>query len=104
MGRCRQVIAPSKVCGPRRHDTINDMKQNMDVPMRVIRKALRVRDIPASWAVPGDPDAPVTVVITPSATGKVLSLSSFIGAGRGVHASAREADRHIRRERDASEA
>lgn len=72
--------------------------------MRVIRKTLRLRDLPASWAVPGDPDAPVTVVITPGAAGKVRSLSSFIGAGRGVYASAREADRHIRRGRDASEA
>lgn len=80
------------------------MKPHMDVPMRVIRKTLRVRDIPASWAVPGDPDAPVTVVITPGAKASGRSLSSFIGAGRGVYASAREANRHIRRERDAWEA
>lgn len=86
------------------HDTIKDMKRRMDVPMQVVRKTLRVRDIPASWAVPGDPDAPVTVVITPGATANVRPLSTFIGAGRGVYASAREVDRHLRRERDAWEA
>lgn len=80
------------------------MKRRMDMPMQVIRKTLRVRDIPASWEVPGDPDAPVTVVITPGAAANRRFLSSFIGAGRGVFASAREVDRHIRRERDAWEA
>jgi len=87
-----------------RPDTIKDMKRRMDVTMQVIRKTLRVRDIPASWAVPGDPDATVTVVITPGAAANVRPLANFIGAGRGVFASAREADRHIRRERDAWEA
>lgn len=80
------------------------MKRRMDVPMQVIRKTLRVRDLPASWAVPGDPDAPVSVVITPGAAAAGRSLSSFIGTGRGVFASAREADLHIRQERDAWEA
>lgn len=85
------------------HDIIKDMKSRVDVPMRVIRKTLRVRDMPASWAVPGDPDAPVTVVITPGTAANGRSLLSFIEAGRGVFASAREVDRHIRRERDAWE-
>ena len=37
----------------------------------VIRKKLRARDIPRSWKVrlPGGPDAPVTVVITPTEPG-----------------------------------
>lgn len=86
------------------NDTIKNMKLGMDMAMQVIRKTLRVRDIPASWAVPGNPDAPVTVVITPGAAPDVRPLSSFIGAGRGVFASAREVNRHIRRERDAWEA
>jgi hypothetical protein len=72
--------------------------------MQVIRKQLRVRDIPQSWAVPGDPDAPVTVVITTGAATSSRSLSSFIGAGRGAFGSALEVDQHIRRERDAWEA
>lgn len=70
----------------------------------MIRKKLRARDIPPSWNVqlPDDPDALVTVVITPSggAAGE-RPLMSFIGAGRGVFKSPREADRHIRQQRDA---
>jgi hypothetical protein len=76
----------------------------MEMAMQVIRKNLRVRDMPASWAVPGDPDTPVTVVITPGAAPNLRSLSSFIGAGRGVFGSTLEVDQHIRRERDAWEA
>lgn len=78
------------------------MKTRAEMAVQVIRKRLRVRDIPASWAVPGDPDAPVTVVITPGAVRS--TLSSFIGAGRGVFGSTLEVDQHIRRERDAWEA
>ncbi|MGH6913332.1 MAG: hypothetical protein ACREH3_06455 [Geminicoccales bacterium] len=85
-------------------DTIKRMKTRMEMAMQVIRKKLRVRDMPASWAVPGDPDAPVTVVITAGAATEQRSLSSFIGAGRGVFGSTLEVDRHIRRERDAWEA
>jgi hypothetical protein len=76
------------------------MKTRMETAMHVIRKKLRVRDIPASW-VPGDPDAPVTVVITAGAVANKRSLSTFIGAGRGVFGSTLEVDQHIRRERDA---
>jgi len=69
---------------------------------QVIRKRLRARDIPGSWNVrlPGDPDAPVTVVITPGAETGRPSLTSFIGAGKGVFGSPREVDRHIRQQRN----
>jgi hypothetical protein len=68
----------------------------------VIRKKLRARDIPGSWDVrlPGDPDAPVTVVITPGAGTGRPSLQSFIGAGKGAFASPQEVDRHIRQQRN----
>jgi hypothetical protein len=85
-------------------DTIKRMKARMAMTMHVIRKKLRVRDMPASWGVPGDPDAPVTVVITAGAVTGTRPLSSFIGAGRGVFGSPLEVDQHIRRERDAWEA
>jgi hypothetical protein len=81
------------------------MKTRAEMAMQVIRKRLRVRDMPASWAVPGDSDAPVTVVITAGAAASTRSLSSFIGAGRGdVFGSPLEVDQHIRRERHAWEA
>lgn len=83
---------------------VDRMNMPTEMPMQVIRRTLRVRDIPGSWAVPGDPDAAVTVVITPCATAKARPLSSFIGTGRGVFDSAREVDQHLRRERDAWEA
>ena len=69
----------------------------------MIRKKLRARDIPRSWNVrlPGDPDAPVTVVITPGTGTGRPSLQSFIGAGKGVFASPQEVERHIRQQRDA---
>lgn len=69
----------------------------------MIRKKLRARDIPGSWNVrlPGDPDAPVTVVITPGAGADRPSLQSFIGAGKGVFGSPQEVNRHIRQQRDA---
>ena len=73
----------------------------------VIRKTVRARDIPPSWNVhlPGDPDAPVTVVIMPGSgdAGDARPLTSFLGAGRGVFGSPEEADRYIRESRDAWE-
>jgi hypothetical protein len=68
----------------------------------VIRKKLRARDIPQSWNIrlPDDPDAPVTVLITPSSGTGARSLESFIGAGQGVFKSPGEVDRHIRQQRD----
>lgn len=71
----------------------------------VIRKTVRARDIPASWnvRVPGDPDAPVTVVITAAGGAGIRPLASFVGAGQGVFGSPEEVDRHIRESRDAWE-
>ena len=73
----------------------------------IIRRTVRARDIPPSWNVPlpGDPDAPVTVVIMPgsNAADNARPLTSFIGAGKGVFGSPEEADRYIRESRDAWE-
>ena len=70
---------------------------------RIVRKNVRVRDIPAAWNVRalGTPDTPVTVTIVPSGTRPRQPLASYIGAGKGVYGSANEADAHIRSERDA---
>lgn len=72
---------------------------------RIIRRNVRLRDIPASWKVelPGEPDTPVTVVITPGSAAGGRPLSSFIGAGRGVFGSPKEVDSHLRQQRDAWE-
>jgi hypothetical protein len=72
---------------------------------RTIRKTLRVRDIPSSWnvALSGDPDAPVTVVVTPSSVAAGRPLVSYIGAGRGIYRSPAEVDEDIRHSRDAWE-
>jgi hypothetical protein len=69
----------------------------------VIRKQLRARDIPSSWDVrlPGAPDDPVTVVITSGAGARGRSLTSIIGAGKGIFRSPQEVDRHVRQQRDA---
>lgn len=74
-------------------------------PARAIRKTLRVRDIPPSWNVElsGDPDAPVTVVITPPEAAAGRRLASYIGAGQGVYRSPAEVDEDIRHSRDAWE-
>ena len=69
----------------------------------VIRKKLRVRDIPVSWNVrlPDDPDAPVTVVITSEDAARgVAPLTSYIGSGRGAYRSPTEVDEYLRRSRD----
>jgi hypothetical protein len=70
-----------------------------------IRKTLRVADIPRSWQVelPEDPEAPVEVAITPLRPAAGLSPKRFLGAGRGLFASAADIDSHIRRSRDAWE-
>lgn len=66
------------------------------------RKTVKVRDIPLSWQVdlPDDPDALVTVTISPAGPPAGRRLTDFIGAGKGVHATRAEADAHIRRLRD----
>ena len=67
------------------------------------RKTLKARDIPRSWQVelPDDPEAAVEVVITPLPKRDGPSPKRFLGAGKGLFASAAEADAYIRRNRDA---
>ncbi len=67
------------------------------------KKSVTARELPAEWREEGcfAPDDQVTVVITPAGRRKVGSPKRFIGAGRGLFASAREVDAYIRRNRDA---
>ena len=66
------------------------------------RKTVKARDIPKSWQVdlPDDPEAPVTVLITPTGKASGRRLVDFIGAGKGVYGSREEADAHLRNLRD----
>lgn len=66
------------------------------------RRTLKARDIPRSWglALPDDPDAPVTVWVTPEAPAGGRRLTDLIGSGRGVYPTRREADAHVSRLRD----
>ena len=76
-----------------------------DQKNRIVRKNVRVRDIPAAWNVRalGEPDTTVTVTIVPTSSTPSRPLGSYIGAGKGVYGSAAEADAHIRKERNAWE-
>ena len=67
-----------------------------------IRKIVKARDIPPTWDVdlPGDPDATVTVTISPNERSGRRPLTDFIGAGQGVHETRDEADAYIRKLRD----
>ncbi len=71
----------------------------------ILLKKLRVRDIPTSWNVrlPGGPDAPLTVLITPGSSTGQRPLASFVGAGAGLFGSTAEVDAYIRDGRDAWE-
>lgn len=66
------------------------------------RKTLKARDIPPSWQVelPDDPDAAVTVWISPAPPQGGRRFVDFIGAGKGAYASRDEADAFIRQLRD----
>ena len=66
------------------------------------RKTLKARDIPSSWKVelPDDPEAPVTVWISPTVKPSDRRLVDFIGSGKGVYATRDEADAHIRKLRE----
>ena len=66
------------------------------------RKILKARDIPPSWQVelPDDPDAPVTVTISPAEKPSGRRLVDFIGAGKGVYKTRDEADAYIRQLRE----
>ena len=63
---------------------------------------VKAGDIPKSWQVdlPDDPEAPVTVLITPAGKPSGRRLVDFIGAGKGVYGSREEADAYIRNLRD----
>ena len=63
---------------------------------------VRAGDIPKSWQVdlPDDPEAPVTVLVTPAGKPSNRRLVDFIGAGKGVYGSREEADAYIRNLRD----
>ncbi len=75
------------------------------------RKSLRACELPAEWRAAGHfaPDEQVTVTITPDSqdTGTPDSQDTggspkrFIGAGKGLFASAREVDTYLRRSRNA---
>jgi hypothetical protein len=67
------------------------------------RKSLKVGDLPLEWreAVHLLPDDEVTVVIMPARGGGSVSPRHFIGAGKGLFASAREVDAYLSRRRDA---
>ena len=64
-----------------------------------IRRIVKARDIPPSWEVdlPGDPDATVTVTISPNERSGRRRLTDFIGSGRGVYETRDEADAYIRK-------
>ena len=66
------------------------------------RKTLKARDIPASWQVelPDDPEASVTIWISPVMAAPGRRLVDFIGSGKGVYASRAEADDHITKLRE----
>ena len=67
-----------------------------------IRKIIKASDIPPSWEVdlPDDPDATVTVTISPNGRSGRRRLTDFIGSGRGVYETRDEADAYIRKLRD----
>jgi hypothetical protein len=67
-------------------------------------KSIMAQELPAKWQEERRfaPDDRVTVVITPA--GKEMLAGSpkrFIGAGKGMFASARQINAYIRRNRDA---
>jgi hypothetical protein len=67
-----------------------------------IRETLRAADIPRSWQVelPESPETTVEVAITPLLPAPAVSPKRFLGAGRGLFASAAEIDSYIRGCRD----
>ena len=66
------------------------------------RKSLRASELPAEWREAGRfaPDEQVTVTITAENQEKRGSPKRFIGAGKGLFASAREIDAYLSRNRD----
>jgi hypothetical protein len=69
---------------------------------KTVRRTVRAGDIPKSWQVdlPDDPEAPVTVLITPATKPSGRRLVDFIGSGKGVYGTREEADAYLRNLRD----
>jgi hypothetical protein len=69
---------------------------------KTVRRTVKASDIPKSWQVdlPGDPEAPVTVLITPAGQPSGRRLVDFIGAGKGVYGTREEADTYLHNLRD----
>lgn len=67
-----------------------------------VRRTVKASDIPKSWRVdlPDDPEASVTVLITPAGEPSGRRLVDFIGSGKGVYGSREEADAYLRNLRD----
>ena len=67
-----------------------------------LRKTVAACELPAAWREEGRfaPEERVTVVITPARAAGDRPLRRFVGAGKGLFASASEIDRHLRRQRD----
>jgi hypothetical protein len=67
------------------------------------KKSIMAQELPAEWREEGGfaPDDRVTVVITPADRETAGSPRRFIGAGKGVFASAREINAYIRHNRNA---
>ena len=66
------------------------------------RKSVKACELPADWREAGqfEPDEQVTVTITAERQNSGGSPKRFIGAGRGLFASAREVDVYLRRSRN----
>lgn len=71
--------------------------------MAAYRRSLKARDLPAEWREAGRfaPDEQVTVTIMAESQETGASPKRFIGAGKGLFASAREIDAYVRRNRNA---
>ena len=69
---------------------------------KTVRRTVKASDIPKSWQVdlPDDPEASVTVLITPVGKPSGRRLVDFIGAGKGVYGNRQEADTYRRNLRD----
>jgi ABC-type sulfate transport system substrate-binding protein len=69
---------------------------------KTVRRTVKASDIPKSWQVdlPDDPEASVTVLITPAGKPENRRLVDFIGAGKGVYGTREEADAYLHNLRD----
>jgi hypothetical protein len=71
--------------------------------MTTYSKTVKARELPAEWREEWRfaPDEQVTITIVREHPKPGDSPKRFIGAGKGLFASAREIDAHLRRQRDA---